>query len=572
MCAATGCIDDGVHRDDDVGSMTRHTIAGQHRRECRAACEAEELGLEIEIKLHVPADRVEALQRQLFGRARHVTETLQARYFDTADRRLAARQAAVRVRREGDRWVQTFKALAKGVGRIEVNVEVPGPELDLSRFEGTEAGSWLARELRSRDALNCVYETDIVRLRRQARRGAARVELALDQGSIRSGALSLPVCELELELVDGEPATLPRWAAELVARHGLLLDPRSKAERGDALAQARQAIDQGLAQGMALARLRDEQIKRFWAPVKASRVSLHPEAHAADVFEVLTLNCLGQVLRNALVMANADGAGQYQPEHLHQLRVGMRRMRSAWKLLQGWVPDMPETLLSLTREIFRQSGQWRDADVLSGDVRPLLEKAGMPPLPVAPAAADTLPDVSDWARSATFQVWACQVLEHALLVGSAEPALPLESPLGELPAQAPDDSPWLPALIKRLRRWHRRLCEDGARLPQLTEAERHELRKRVKRHRYALDLSASLLRSDDRLQAYRRLLSQVQEHLGMVNDLALARQHYVQLAASQPPAWFAVGWASARIDTETQRAQAVITQLARAEKAIRPAR
>jgi inorganic triphosphatase YgiF len=528
--------------------------------------------LEIEIKLLVPADRVEALQRGLFGRARHVTETLQARYFDTVDRRLAARQAAVRVRREGERWVQTLKALAKGVGRIEVNVEVPGPELDLSRFEGTEAGTWLARELRNRDTLVCVYETDIVRLRRQARRGAARVELALDRGSIRSGALSLPVCELELELADGEPVTLPRWAAELVARHGLLLDPRTKAERGDALAQARQAIDQGVAQGVALSRLRDEQIRRFWAPVKASRVKLHPEARTADAFEAFTLNCLGQVLRNALIMADADGAGQYQSEHLHQLRVGIRRMRSAWKLLQGWVPDVPEPLVSLTREIFRQSGQWRDADVLSGDVRPLLEKAGMPPLPAPPTAADTLPNVADWARSSTFQAWACQVLEHALWVGSEKPALPLESPLGELPAQVLDDSPWLPELVKRLRRWHRRLCEDGARLPQLTETERHGLRKRVKRHRYALDLSASLLHSDERLQTYRRLLAQLQEHLGTVNDLALARQHYVQLAASQPPAWFAVGWASARIDDETQQAQAVIAQLARAEKAIRLAR
>ncbi len=526
--------------------------------------------MEIEIKLHVPTNRLEGLQRQLFGRARHETETLQARYFDTADRRLAARQAAVRVRREGERWVQTFKALAKGVGRIEVNVEVPGPELDLACFEGTEAGDWLARELRSRDVLTCVYETDIVRLHRQARRGAARIELALDLGSIRSGALSLPVSELELELVDGEPAALPRWAAELVARHGLLLDPRSKAERGDSLAQARQAIEQGLTQGVPVARLRDEQIRRFWAPVRAGRVSLLPDAKAADAFEALTLTCLGQVLRNALVIADADGAGQSQPEHLHQLRVGLRRMRSAWKLLQGWVPDIPEDLISLTREIFRQSGQWRDADVLSGDVRPLLEKAGMPPLPAAPAQAETLPEVSEWAGSSSFQVWACRVLECALQAGNASPVPAIDSPLGELPAPV-EDMPWLPALIKRLRRWHRRLCEEGTRLPQLTETERHELRKRVKRHRYALDLSSGLLRGDARLQAYRRLLAEVQEHLGMVNDLALARQHYVQLAATQPPAWFAVGWASARIDTETQKAQAVIARMTRAGKAIRPA-
>jgi len=71
--------------------------------------------LEIELKLAVPASAREAIRRQLSTYGAQPPVMLESVYFDTADRRLAAREAALRVRRVGDGpdayWVQTLKTV-----------------------------------------------------------------------------------------------------------------------------------------------------------------------------------------------------------------------------------------------------------------------------------------------------------------------------------------------------------------------------------------------------------------------------------------------------------------------------
>src|SRR5258706_14049710 len=77
------------------------------------------------------------------------------------------------------------------------------------------------------------------------------VELAFDEGAIVAGDRREPVCELEIELVRGSPLAVIATAKQWVLRHGLWLDTRSKAERGDmpprggALARRRRAVRGG---------------------------------------------------------------------------------------------------------------------------------------------------------------------------------------------------------------------------------------------------------------------------------------------------------------------------------------
>src|SRR5690606_25384896 len=123
-------------------------------------------------------------------------------------------------------------------------------------------------------------------------------------------------------------------------RHGLILDARSKSERGDALASAAQALGQaGSSPADGAGAARAAEIARFWAPRGARRVRLDPAGDPATALRAITAECLDQVVRNAAVLAEVDTAGVYaagHPEHVHQLRVGLRRLRSAWKLFQGW--------------------------------------------------------------------------------------------------------------------------------------------------------------------------------------------------------------------------------------------
>src|SRR5690606_27645162 len=65
-------------------------------------------------------------------------------------------------------------------------------------------------------------------------RGKARtvIEAALDLGEVKAGKLREEICELELELRQGEPAALLELAAELAASLPLTPSDISKAERG----------------------------------------------------------------------------------------------------------------------------------------------------------------------------------------------------------------------------------------------------------------------------------------------------------------------------------------------------
>ena len=196
---------------------------------------------EIELKFQIPAARLAALRRAVAGRSAAVS-TLKGAYFDTADAHLAAARMALRLRQEQGIWVQTLKAEgARPMHRLEHNITVPGadrPLLDPSRHQGSEAGGRLQRLLAKagQPALREVYATDIQRTHRVLRSAGARIELALDEGHIDASGRQLPVCEIEFELLDGEPQALLAVAGRWVERFGLVLDVRSKSERGHWLA------------------------------------------------------------------------------------------------------------------------------------------------------------------------------------------------------------------------------------------------------------------------------------------------------------------------------------------------
>ena len=80
---------------------------------------------EIELKFQVPAESRAAVAAAVAGRAgAGQVQRLQAAYHDTAERALANAGVALRLRREGPRWVQTLKAIGgDAMTRLEHNVE-----------------------------------------------------------------------------------------------------------------------------------------------------------------------------------------------------------------------------------------------------------------------------------------------------------------------------------------------------------------------------------------------------------------------------------------------------------------
>lgn len=471
---------------------------------------------EIELKFQVPAERRAAVAAAVAGRtgAGHL-QRLQAHYHDSAERTLAHAGVALRLRREGPQWVQTLKASGDdAMTRLEHNVARPGraaaaPAPDLSLHAGTPAGTRLAGVLSgAADAvLACQFRTDIRRLSRRLRSHGAVVELAFDTGRVQAGAQAQPLCELELELLRGPPAALIACARPWVARHGLWLDTRSKAERGDLLAR-----------GLPYAPAR-----------KAIAVRLAAEMSAGEARRAVLQACAQQVLPNASQVAS----GLFGDEHVHQLRVGLRRLRAALALFDADADASP--LAAASAALFRELGAARDQAAIGAPLRAQLEQAiaatGLTLVaPDLPQAAGV--DPAGALRGAPAQ---------ALLLDLLESTLPVEA------AQDidTDEADLATRLAERLDRWHRQARRDARVFAELDDAARHRLRKRVKRLRYALEFARALY-GPKKVARYLRVLNDVQDRLGAFNDAGVAIAAFRGAPTADAPVVFALGWLAAR--------------------------
>ncbi len=200
------------------------------------------MSTELELRLAVPAASVDAVAAHVQALPGAHTVPLRATYFDTATSALGRAGWGLRLRWEGEAgWVQTIKGplLADGLSRPEHNAPrgtAPGlPPLDLYAHDALPEAAAVLRALN--EPLQAQFGTEIERLRARAFLGDAQVELALDRGLLLGGGASASVCELELEWLAGPLAPLWDEAERLVQAHGLVLEPRSKAARGHALAR-----------------------------------------------------------------------------------------------------------------------------------------------------------------------------------------------------------------------------------------------------------------------------------------------------------------------------------------------
>jgi inorganic triphosphatase YgiF len=448
--------------------------------------------------------------------------SLRARYFDTPDRRLAQAGLALRVRKEGRRWVQTLKGAGDGLWqRLEHEVPLrvaPGtqPLADPALHDGTPAGEALRQALGDGE-LRPLYGTEVLRLQRLVRAPGCTVELAFDQGALVAGQSRWALCELEFELKSGEPAALAALAARWVARHGLTLDMRTKAERGERLARG----------------------VRLGAPVKARPLALPDALDSLSALRRVLDNCLAQVLANASDIAHEVDT---EPEQLHQLRVGLRRLRTALRELgprsPGLRPEWDEEL----RRLFGRLGSARDRDALAQTLLPALRQAGatgleLPRIEAEPAAQAAL------REPGTTQLW-LQLLAFAAGGGVSAEA-------------------FAPAVRQRLARLFKRVRRDAAAFDTLDDTARHRLRKRVKRLRYLSEFAAGAFRAK-RLQAFLKRLAPAQEALGAFNDVCVARALFEHAASDDPLAMFALGWLAHERDDAIQRCRRALAPLRQA--------
>lgn len=495
--------------------------------------------MEIEFKFQIPADRLEAVEAAVLS-APSTRLHLQARYFDTEGGDLAAHGVVLRLRKEGPTWVQTAKATGDGpLHRLEHNVDL-GPARKSQplvalpeRHAGTPVGERLARVLGPHPVpLVEVYATDIWRTSRHEQFAGSTVELALDQGRVLApaadggGPRSAQVCELELELVDGQVDELSTLARLWAERHGLWFSTVSKAERGLRLAMGQSTRP----------------------AVKASPPQFRPGGGFPDGPEIqraVVAACLAQILPNASEIA----AGSVDAAQIHQLRVGLRRLRTALRELQPLGAGLDDAWLAPLVGTFRALGVQRDRQQLLDHMQPRLLAAGGPPMAL-PSDDTAHPAPGDAVRAADFQ---------AALVGLIAFAATPRPEGGASPKQARRH------LRARLGKLHTQMVAAGDGFEALAPEAQHRARKRLKRLRYLAEFVGSCFNAKGAAR-YTRALSPVQDVLGAYFDELVAEQAYRAAADRAPQAWFAVGWLLARQTAQARACGEALQDVAAARK------
>ena len=162
---------------------------------------------EIELKFLVPESRLKGLMRQARVKSSEMTQ-LAAHYYDTPDQQLAEAGIGLRIRKEGDAWVQTIKAGGDGIAaRLEHNTVLDNEQVqamldnntlmpDLTIYKNTSVAPALAEFKLKKLAKNLtrLYVTDVERTTRllvDDNGGDSdannHVEMAYDYGEIIHG-------------------------------------------------------------------------------------------------------------------------------------------------------------------------------------------------------------------------------------------------------------------------------------------------------------------------------------------------------------------------------------------------
>lgn len=481
------------------------------------------MGREIELKLALPESALRAFSRHPILATAVETrpgQRLSNIYFDTPDLDLRRHRMALRLRKQGRQWLQTVKCAGVVSGglssRPEWEYAYDGHAFDFSGVDDEAVRRRLEKEQR-KGRLLPVFETNFLRRtwRFEPSPGSS-LYLMLDKGQITSEGRSLPIIELEIEIDSGDTGPLFDLARQLAARLPLIPDARSKAERGYRLFQQTP---------LTAVRAADSPIQENQTPLQA--------------FRTVALSCLAQAQGNEQGVLECD-----EPEFIHQMRVGLRRLRSALRTFSPLLPpEFEADIAPRLRQTANVLGDARDWDVALADI-------------IAPTQAVFPGDERLNALAALAQAERdrCRAAARAQLKSAdygrlmLDLIIALHNPSFDAPPAEADLPQFADEALRQLRR---KLKIKAKRADTGHIASLHQVRIAAKRLRYALEFFAPLLKAK-LLRKELTMLAELQSSFGLLNDLATADRLFTHHAGQESTLREALalltGWHRARHD------------------------
>ena len=442
------------------------------------------MGVETEIKFRMPNHNRGAPARLTVPGCKigkRSESDLLSTYFDTRKHKLKRRGLLLRVRQTDGKHIQTIKkASGAQFGRGEWETVIGGRTPDLDEANGTPLERLASNKLRRK--LKPIFETSVHRI-------------TLPVRSRRSE-------EVELELKKGPARDLFRVAKALERKLAAELCLRAKADLGYDLVNGEAA-----------------------QAVFAEPIELEKRMSAIEGFQVIARSALRHFSGNADAIRNLD------PEGVHQMRVGLRRLRAAISLFsKALATAKTEKIKTELRWLTNELARARELDVFLEEkigpvAREIISQRGGKA--IAREFADKRAEALEQARKAVNSPRCRALLVDVLAWIEAQRSRTdvANSELGEFAAKLLD---------RRMRRAHK----DAAKLQEMTATERHKFRIRMKKLRYAAEFFEGLFPSKRERKALARLskhAKKIQDALGSLNDFIADRQMAAEAALHAPP-------------------------------------
>jgi len=447
---------------------------------------------EIELKFAVAPELGETIMSRPEFADRVVSRRLVSTYFDSAEHALLRAGYTLRVRHEDGRWVQTLKSCVSGDGAVRDEWSLPirrgAPELSLLPCKA-------AIDAMVGEAAVAMFSVDVERRSIALDAPGCQVEVSLDNGSVNHAGRSAPIRELELELRAGRRAAFFAFARSFRDRYGLRPAFVSKAARGFELCAG--------ALGGA---------RRFGPPPVSADMT------AGEAFKAAARAALTQIAQNAELLRTTSATPPHDVEVVHQLRVGLRRLRS---LIRAFRPIVGDGRARIIRDrlkgVASDVASAREADVL------LTGAFAQARWGAADASRATFARRLRAARKAAYDRARAAVDDDAFSALLLETIVWIEGgpwTASRAAGAAGRDAPIGPFATRSLESGYRRVLRRGRRFNSLDPEARHALRIAAKTLRYSADVFGPLF--EDHPKRRRRFTVHIKmalDAMGELNDL-----------------------------------------------------
>lgn len=198
------------------------------------------MSIELEMKLAAKPEQIsdikQWLSQQLGVAVEWQSSDLVNTYYDTESHKLREMKIGLRVRRDGENYIQSVKSEGRVVGglyqRNESETQIPNANLDLELVEDPYLQILLEEAQDEDGALRALFRTDFLRQHSLVNYQESEIEVAIDSGEISHKGDNSVICEVELELKSGEASAIFDLSRRLIEAFSLVLSSESKAERG----------------------------------------------------------------------------------------------------------------------------------------------------------------------------------------------------------------------------------------------------------------------------------------------------------------------------------------------------